>query len=124
MYIHRIALALTTLATLGTTAAAERYIPVHEQRKAIMDCRYEMGFRGPAHFGAEFPDVPPGGQTHLWIIPDANLSVANADRINACADERLGRSPAKVEVTRTEHVGACPASASVLYGGVGYCVGN
>lgn len=102
-------------------------IPVQEQRKAILDCRYEMGIRGPARFGATWSELPPGGSTVSWIVPGTNLSPAQADRINECADQRLGRASTprfaseaqekSVRVRRT-----CPAHAPVMFGGSTYCL--
>ena len=58
-----LAAALATVAGPGTPAAASgRHIPVMEQREAILDCRYEMGLRGPVRFGAQWPDLPPGAR--------------------------------------------------------------
>lgn len=107
------------------SADATRYIPVLEQRAAILECRREMGLRGAARFGGEWPEIPAGGQTITWIAPSPNLAPAQADRINECADSRLGRAPtprftSSVPVERTV-VQLCPRGASVLVGGNGYC---
>ncbi|MGX0904076.1 hypothetical protein ACSSV8_002662 [Roseovarius sp. MBR-79] len=126
----QLGLVFTALGFLGpVTASADvnRYIPVLEQRTAILDCRYEMGLRGAARFGAEWPELPPGGQTITWILPGSNLSPAQADRVNACADERLGRNPTpRFAVERREHTerrySACPRHAPVIVGGSTYCL--
>jgi len=119
-------------AALGPTralAGSGRYIPVLEQRAAILDCRYEMGIRGPARFGAQWPEIPPGGQTITWISPGQGLSPQQADRINECADERLGRNPTPrfaattAATTERRYVG-CPSHAPALFGGSTYCLGR
>ncbi|MFU8777852.1 MAG: hypothetical protein ACNA7M_09315 [Roseovarius sp.] len=102
-------------------------IPVQEQRKAILDCRYEMGLRGPVRFGATWSELPPGGSTVSWIVPGSNLSPVQADRINECADQRLGRAqtPRFATQTQTQSVrvrGSCPSHAPVLFGGSIYCL--
>jgi hypothetical protein len=115
------------LSAASVSADPNRYIPVLEQRAAILDCRYEMGLRGPARFGAEWPELPPGGQTITWILPATNLSPSQADRVNACADERLGRNPTprfaseNAEPVERRYV-ACPRHASVIFGGSTYCL--
>jgi len=109
----------------AVSANPDRYIPVLEQRAAILDCRYEMGLRGPARFGAEWPEVPPGGQTITWILPGPNLGPAQADRINGCADERLGRNPTPrfaSDTPETTERRTCPRHAPVIFGGAAYCL--
>lgn len=113
----------------GSTAAradASRRIPVLEQRAAILDCRYEMGLRGTARFGAQWREIPPGGPTVTWIVPGPGLSPSQADRVNQCADERLGRAKtprfaAHAEPRRTEYR-RCPPGAPVILGGAAYCL--
>lgn len=134
------AFAVTSLSTvfamagLVSSASAEdayvtvRYIPVKEQRRAILDCRYDMGFRGRSVFGGVWPETPSGGQTTLWIAPDANLSAHDADRINACADVALDRTPTPLFAmggagSVTDH-GVCPPGAPVIFGGATYCIGT
>lgn len=114
------------LVTPTVVTAAPR-IPVLEQRKAILDCRYEMGMHGPARFGATWQELPPGGNTVSWIVPGSNLSPAQADRINDCADQRLGRAPtprfasgAQQQTVRVRS--ACPSHAPVIFGGFLYCL--
>lgn len=119
-------LAATVLATPFVANAAPR-IPVQEQRAAILDCRYEMGIRGPARFGATWSELPPGGSTVSWIVPGSNLSPAQADRINECADQRLGRATTPRFATETQRQNvrvqsACPAHAPMIYGGSTYCL--
>jgi hypothetical protein len=118
-----------SVAISATAVFAEsgRYIPVLEQRAAILDCRYEMGLRGAARFAAEWPEIPPGGQTITWILPGPDLNPAQTDRINACADERLGRKPtprfASDAPEKTERrYGPCPRNAPLLFGGATYCI--
>jgi len=107
-------------------AGSDRYIPVLEQRAAILDCRYEMGLGGAARFGAEWPEIPPGGQTITWILPGSGLTPAETDRINECADERLGRPKTPRFSTRTEtkkvKYRKCPPGAPVIFGGSTYCI--
>jgi hypothetical protein len=118
---------LSVTAPALAVADPDRYIPVQEQRAAILDCRYEMGLRGPARFGAEWPELPPGGQTITWILPGANLSPEQTDRVNECADERLGRAAAPrfasgAQKTQQKTYRACPRHAPVIFGGSTYCI--
>lgn len=107
-------------------ADPNRYIPVLEQRAAILDCRYEMGLRGAARFGAEWPETPPGGQTVTWILPGPNLTPAQTDRINECADERLGRAKTprftSGQTSERFEYRRCPPGAPVILGGTTYCI--
>lgn len=119
-------LLVTTLATPSVANSAPR-IPVQEQRKAILDCRYEMGIRGPARFGATWSELPPGGSTVSWIVPGSSLSPAQADRINECADQRLGRAETPRFATESQRQSVrvrktCPAYAPVILGGSTYCI--
>ena len=118
---------LTLVAATSATADPDRYIPVLEQRAAILDCRYEMGLRGRARFGAEWPEIPPGGQTITWILPGPGLSPSQTDKVNECADERLGRRPTPRFASGAQESGerkyrTCPEHASVLFGGSTYCI--
>src|SRR6056297_3180683 len=88
-----IGLGLSVASAPASFADPNRYIPVRDQRAAILDCRYEMGLRGAARFAAKWPEVQPGGQTISWIVPGPNLSPAQTDRVNECADKRLGLFP-------------------------------
>jgi hypothetical protein len=120
-------LGLVSLGPSRALADPARYIPVLEQRAAILDCRYEMGIRGPARFGAEWPEIPPGGQTITWILPGQGLGPEQTDRINECADQRLGRAPTPRFATgapqaKPEAYGTCPRHAPVLFGGSTYCI--
>ncbi|MFU8836260.1 hypothetical protein [Roseovarius autotrophicus] len=118
--------------TIGTAtmslADPGRYIPVLEQRGAILDCRYDMGLHGAARFGAVWPELPPGGQTVTWIVPGPNLSPEQADRVNACADERLGRAQTPRFATQAQSPAEraeyrkCPPGAPILLGGAAYCI--
>lgn len=117
------------LSVVASTALANSgpRIPVLEQRKAILDCRYEMGLRGGANFGAIWPELPPGGHTVTWIVPGSNLSPAQADMINECADERLGRAATPrfatgAQTERKRGYRYCPSHAPVLFGGSAYCI--
>ncbi|MGR3462420.1 MAG: hypothetical protein ACU0AX_08810 [Roseovarius sp.] len=123
--VFGVGLAVAPMSALS--ADPDRYIPVLEQRAAILDCRYEMGLRGPARFGAEWPEVPPGGQTITWILPASNLSPAETDQINECADERLGRNPTPRFASNgrngtSRRYVVCPRHAPVLFGGTTYCI--
>ncbi|MGX0977047.1 L-aminopeptidase/D-esterase-like protein [Roseovarius sp. MBR-51] len=118
---------LVILVATSSVANAAPRIPVLEQRKAILDCRYEMGFRGQARFGATWSELPPGGSTISWIVPGSNLSPAQADRINECADQRLGRASTPRFATQAQRQsvrvrGSCPSHAPVLFGGSTYCL--
>lgn len=124
-------IALTAVSLVPATASTSfadpnRYIPVLEQRAAILDCRYDMGLRGTANFGGVWPEVPPGGQTVQWIVPNSNLTPVQTDQINECADKRLGRANTPRFASRTEKVkvkhNRCPPWASVMYRGSGYCI--
>lgn len=120
-------LGLSVASASAGFADPNRYIPVLEQREAILDCRYEMGLRGPARFAAEWPEIPPGGQTVSWIVPGPNLSPAQTDRVNECADKRLGRNPtprfaSSQQRTVERRFSRCPKRAAVLVGGSGYCI--
>ena len=118
---------LSLAAVTSATADPDRYIPVLEQRKAILDCRYEMGLRGRARFGAEWPEIPPGGQTITWILPGPGLSPSQTDKVNECADERLGRHPTPrfasgAQKSNKREYRSCPKHAPVLFGGSTYCI--
>jgi len=122
-----IGLGLSVASAPASFADPNRYIPVRDQRAAILDCRYEMGLRGAARFAAEWPEVPPGGQTVSWIVPGPNLSPAQTDRVNECADKRLGRNPTPrfasgQQQTVERRYSRCPKHAAILYGGSGVCV--
>ena len=118
---------LTLAAATSATADPDRYIPVLEQRAAILDCRYKLWLRGRARFGAEWPEIPSGGQAITWILPGPGLSPSQTDKVNECADEQLGRHPtprfapgAQKSVERKFRT--CPKYASVLFGGSTYCI--
>ncbi|NCO23008.1 MAG: hypothetical protein GW905_13745 [Rhodobacterales bacterium] len=120
------AISLLTATSTVSFANPSRYIPVLEQRAAILDCRYDMGLRGAARFGAEWPETPPGGQTVTWILPGPNLTPAQTDEINKCADKRLGRAatPRFTSGAKTERFEyrKCPPGAPVIVGGATYCI--
>lgn len=133
MHVSAKGLTLLLLGATGLVAGQKaqasdpyRYIPVMEQRAAILDCRRDLGMRGPVRFGGEWPELPLGGQAHVWIVPGPNLSVSQADQINICADEALGRvpSPRLAAETETAEFGACPSHAPVIFGGATYCIRN
>ncbi len=106
----------------GPYAGFGEYLTVGEQQRVILNCRRELGLRGPATFKAVYPSNPPGGQTLLRIAPDRRLSDANATRINACADRVLGRAVAQPEVTARAFAPRCFDGAPVLVGGATYCI--
>jgi len=125
--IAALGVVISAVAPAKVSADPNRYIPVLEQRAAILDCRYEMGLRGPARFGAEWPEIPPGGLTVTWILPRHGLSPQQADRINECADQRLGRNPtprfaSAAPATHEGRSNGCPRHAPVLFGGSTYCL--
>lgn len=96
------------------------YLSVKEQRKAIVDCKYDIGLRGGTKLRATYVESPYGGPTHLRLLPSATVSEQQAELINACADQRLGRGT--VEVVRVRKVDTtCPRGAAVMVGGSGYC---
>ncbi len=122
-------IAARAAATLpGYATARKRYIPVQEQRKAILQCRKKFGFGGRVKFGASWSEIPQSRQTYLWILPHRTLTPEYADRINACADRVLNRpqSPRIGDsyAISASPVGPCPKHAAVLYGGTRYCIGN
>lgn len=118
-----LALGAALFAFEAPAQAETRWMTVKEQRDAILDCRHEMRLRGKSVFIAKYPDTPMGGQTYIWIEPGPNLSAADANRINACADARLGRVTDQVFAEEAAPTGICPPGAPAIYGGALYCIG-
>lgn len=132
-YFTRIfTISLTSVSIFAATSSTgfadpDRYIPVLEQRAAILDCRYEMGIGGAARFGAEWPEIPPGGQTITWILPSSDLTAVQTDQINECADKRLGRAKtprysSSTETKKKNKYSKCPPGAPIMFGGSLYCI--
>ena len=119
------AAALTALPALADLPQRKGYIPATEQHQAIIDCQYERGLRGAPKIQATYVAYPWGEDSVLRILPHGSVGAADAAWINACADARLGRASAPVQVRRVrKSKGVCPSYASVLYGGTAYCVGK
>ncbi len=95
------------------------YLSVKEQRTAIVDCQYSLGFRGWPRLEVTYTETPWGGPSVVRVLPDSTLSAHDAARINACADAKLGREGPKV--VEREVQTSCPRGASILFGGAGYC---
>ncbi len=103
----------------------EGYLPAPEQHRAIVDCHFAMGKSGHPKLRATYVAYPWGGDTVLRILPDYHVTPAEAARINACADTKLGRPSSEVHATPVDRSRRpCPRYAPTIYGGARYCIGN
>ncbi|QIE46095.1 hypothetical protein G5B38_11495 [Pseudohalocynthiibacter aestuariivivens] len=101
------------------------YVSAQDQHRAIVDCKYQLGSPGRAKMEVVYVASPWGGDSVFRILPDRNVSSADAAWINACADEKLGRSSAPVGAQPGQGSGGkCPKNAPVIYGGGTYCIGS
>lgn len=112
--------------TVTAAANPNRYISVSEQRSAILDCKHKFGIGGGVRLGGQWQEIPIGQQTRIWIVPHGRVTPEAANRINACADQALGRggSPVVKVTGVARRASPCPKHAPVMYGGTQYCIGN
>ena|SRR6056297_1172578 len=100
----------------------DRYIPVAEQRSAMIECKIEIGKRGLPKFEATY--IEGGGQTRLRILPYGSVNSEDAAWINACAAEKLGINAQPTPSRNRNSAGRCSESSPFMVGGSAYCIGN
>ncbi|NDR58958.1 hypothetical protein [Aliiruegeria sabulilitoris] len=126
------ATAISIAASLPGMASAN--IAVEDQRSAILTCKSQNGISGAAYIEQRSSAARAAGQMDVMIVPYDQVTVLDADRINACAASRLGLSEAEIAsfnsrkrtvVRSIRHPygdrKGCGRNASVLYRGDLYC---
>lgn len=126
------AAAISIAASLPGSASAS--VDVEEQRSAILTCKRQNGISGAAYIEQRSSSARAAGQMDVMIVPYDQVTVRDADTINACAARKLGLSEAEIASfnsrTRTtvrsirQPYGdrkGCGRNPSVLYRGDLYC---